>query len=632
MNNTLSLQELFNNRIFQVPDFQRGYAWEQQQVTEFLNDLEVLTSARHHYTGTIVLSPPSEPKTKEDEEGTIYDERDVVDGQQRLTTIVLLLNEISIALSAYEGSRALAQGVRKNYVKSKSSDHQSLHKLSLNKDTDWIFRDRVLSDAPSAAGPPNAAAKRLLDTKEQIATYLHSAAGDAPSPEQWLRDLQRKVTTRLHFNLYEVEHRADVGVIFEVMNDRGKQLTNLEKVKNYLLYTASTLDVQSHTKDELTDSVNDAWTDILERLMSAELSSPTDEDQLLRAHWLMQYDPQSRNWDGSKSIKERFNLRRYHHHSTKLLNELNQYIKGLRNACVYFCDARKPTRSDAFEAFSPEPANQSEVKRWNSSLMRMRVEATFLPLLMAVRTRWSSEPLKYLEIVQLCERFAFRFYQVARYYSSFRQSHMFHLAHEVYSGMEFDAVLRKIKMVYNHEDERTHFDEFTSREAPGNWYSRKGLKYFLYEYEQHLAHMKGASPEISWEDVNRWNLEDTIEHVLPQSIEDRPCWQAHFDEHKHKEYVHDIGNLTLTRHNPHLSNKCFADKKGTVGLDTPCYTESPFFQERELAQYDDWTTEIISKRRAKLLNWASERWHVEFTDAGEEQLENDEEDDGADDE
>ena len=194
--------------------------------------------------------------------------------------------------------------------------------------------------------------------------------------------------------MYEVEHRADVGVIFEVMNDRGKQLTNLEKVKNYLLYTASTLDVQPHTKDELTDSVNDAWTDILERLMAAELSSPTDEDQLLRAHWLMQYDPQSRNWDGSKSIKERFNLRRYHGHSTKLLDELSQYIKGLHNSCVYFCDARKPIRSDAFEAFSSEPANQIEVKRWNSSLMSMRVEATFLPLLMAVRTRWSSEPQK----------------------------------------------------------------------------------------------------------------------------------------------------------------------------------------------------------------------------------------------
>ena len=93
MNNTLSPQELFNNRTFQIPDYQRGYAWEEQQVEEFLDDLELLTSARHHYAGTIVLNPPSEPKTKEDEEGTSYHEVDIVDGQQRLTTIILLLNE-----------------------------------------------------------------------------------------------------------------------------------------------------------------------------------------------------------------------------------------------------------------------------------------------------------------------------------------------------------------------------------------------------------------------------------------------------------------------------------------------------------------------------------------------------------
>jgi len=57
VNNTLCLQELFNNRIFRVPDYQRGYAWEHQQVAEFWDDLQLLSSGsdRHHYTGTIVL-------------------------------------------------------------------------------------------------------------------------------------------------------------------------------------------------------------------------------------------------------------------------------------------------------------------------------------------------------------------------------------------------------------------------------------------------------------------------------------------------------------------------------------------------------------------------------------------------
>ena len=518
--------------------------------------------------------------------------------------------------------------MRKNYVEYRSSDGAPLFKLSLNKDTDEFFKDSVLSETTGAAGPPNASSERLLKRKEQIANYLSVAGGDTADQEQWLRELQRKVTTRLHFNLYEVEHRADVGVIFEVMNDRGKQLTNLEKVKNYLLYTASTLDVQRYTKDGLTDSVNNAWADVLNRLMSAGLSSPSDEDQLLRAHWLMQYDPQTRNWDGSKSIKKKFDLRRYRNQSTKLLDELSQYIKGLRNACIYFCDARNPARSDAFESFSPDPENKRKVELWNLRLMRMRVEATFLPLLMAVRMRWPSEPQKYLEVVRLCELLTFRFYQVARYYSNFRQSHMFHLAHKVYGGAEFDTVVREIKQIYNHQDERTQFDEFTSAGIPRNWYVRKGLKYFLYEYEQHLASAKGATPKSSWEDINRSDLKDTIEHVLPQSIEDRPCWQAHFDEHTHEKYMHDIGNLTLTKHNSHLSNKCFADKKGALGLDTPCYAESPFFQEQELAQYKDWTAKSIDRRRARLLRWAKERWHVDFSDAGTEELADDDEDDG----
>ena len=59
MKDTLSLQDLFSDRIFRVPSYQRGYAWEKQQVGEFLDDLALLDSSRHHYTGTIVLYQPT---------------------------------------------------------------------------------------------------------------------------------------------------------------------------------------------------------------------------------------------------------------------------------------------------------------------------------------------------------------------------------------------------------------------------------------------------------------------------------------------------------------------------------------------------------------------------------------------
>ena len=55
MNNVVPLDDLFRKRLFRVPDYQRGYSWEEQHVEEFLEDLELLGPQRYHYTGTVVL-------------------------------------------------------------------------------------------------------------------------------------------------------------------------------------------------------------------------------------------------------------------------------------------------------------------------------------------------------------------------------------------------------------------------------------------------------------------------------------------------------------------------------------------------------------------------------------------------
>ena len=630
MDNTLSLQQLFNNRIFQVPDYQRGYSWEEQQVAEFLDDLRQVDSANlnyRHYTGTIVLCRL--PDKEEDDEGRSYEVWDIVDGQQRLTTVVLLLNEVSRALSGYPNCDALAKGIARDYVRT-SRDGLPLYKMRLNKSTDPFFRSAVLLETPNVAGPPIASAQRLWNAKKQIADYLAAAEGDTTRREQWLRELRSNITGRLHFNLYEVEDAAAVGTIFEVMNDRGKPLTDLEKVKNYLLHAVSPLDVSQDSKDDFIESVKNAWADILEHLMVAGLSSPADEDRLLRAHWLMQYDPQSRNWNGSKSIKDKFDFRNYRGQSIRLLGELRQYIDGLQRASVCYCDALRPDRNDSFPSFSDHPRGRDDVRLWNSKLVRIGVTATFLPLLMAIRTRWAYEPQKYLEVVKLCEKLAFRFYPVARYYATFRQSHMFHLANRVYHGMEFDDISNSIKQIYNVSDERRGFSEFTDAAAPREWYGRRGLRYFLYEYEQDLASAKSAPPKVTWTDITSTGLKDTIEHILPQSIENRPYWQDLFHKSVHDSYQHDIGNLTLTKHNSFYGNKSFPEKRGAIGDNYPCYAESPFFQEQELSLYDDWTAQTIDERRAKLLEWAKERWHIDFGGVDAAQPESDDEDEDRD--
>ena len=627
---TLSLQELFNDRIFRVPDYQRGYAWERLQVQEFLDDLSLLVPPRRHYTGTIVLRQISD-SAKEDSGGRRYHEAHIVDGQQRLTTIVLLLNEVAAALANCEGSRTLAEGTRNSYVEAVGLDEQPLYKLTLNADVDQFFKTSVLPDVAGIEGAPVKSAQRLLDAKKQIAAYLDEAEGHHADREQWLRNLRTKVTSQLQFSLYEVERKSEVGVIFEVMNDRGKLLSDLEKVKNYLLYTAYSLDLEDRRHaEEFAELVNHAWADLLTRMMKAGLGSPADEDQLLRAHWFMRYDARSRHWKGSRSIKQHFDLRKYRGRHSNLLGELKAYVEGLREACISYCDIRRPGRELAFESFAFDEKKRSDIVLWSLKLARIEVIRAFLPLLMATRKQWSSEPEKYLEMLRVCEVLAFRTYSIGGFRANFRESDMFHLAHEVaQGGADFTEVIRRVKSAYRWRGAREHFDNFVDASKPrpvdDRWW--ESLGYFLYEYERHLADSRQIEPKVTWDELRR-EISGSIEHVLPQSIENQPEWLKRFPD-AHEEYVNDIGNLVLSKleWNSTYGNKSFSQKKGSLGAksedgsDVRCYANSPWLQEQELAQYDDWTVESIEKRRHKLLDWARERWGVDFGDVSDSMVE-----------
>ena len=106
----------------------------------------------------------------------------------------------------------------------------------------------------------------------QIGEYIneHTSKKEAAEQQNWLREVLAKVTKRLGFTLFMVDNEEEVGIIFEVMNDRGKPLTDLERMKNYLLYVASTLGFAN----PLTREVNEAWSQIFGQLMAAGLTRP----------------------------------------------------------------------------------------------------------------------------------------------------------------------------------------------------------------------------------------------------------------------------------------------------------------------------------------------------------------------
>lgn len=610
MDNVISLNDLFHNRIFKVPDYQRGYSWERRQVREFLEDLELLAPHRSHYTGTVVLhEPPTSESILMDVEGKTYNPVEIVDGQQRLTTIVLLLDGIRRALTAdgfSNTARTLSQGIVKNYIAAENLNGQRLFKLSLNKDTNHFFKTDILAEQPGVEGAEIASEQRLSAAKKQIADYLASKvnAGEIDG-EAYLLGLYAKIATQLCFTLYQVNDDAEVGVIFEVMNDRGKPLTDLEKVKNFLLHTSTRLDLEN----SLAQSVNAAWSKILQQLMATGLAYNESENGLLRAHWLSHYDPRSKQWNGSRSVKSRFDLRNYPDNHKELLGQLLSYTEVLRSASVIYCDAYRPNRPDAFATFKVKPAVRRQVIIWSEKLRRIGVIATFLPLLIAVRERWPNDPGKYLEILQLCEIFAFRVYRWNGYRSDTGQSAFYRIGYELaVGGKSYADTVRAIKSEIGYRCRERDFHNDDSAEQSVNWYEWGGLRYFLYEYEEHLAAQQNASPIVSWDELTRNDRRDTIEHILPQTIAGQPYWQSLFAAPDHAHRQHDLGNLTLTKHNSHYGNKPFHDKKGDANSPTHCYAKAPFYVERDLTRWQDWNAAAIAERRAELLEWAKSRW------------------------
>lgn len=100
MNDLISLSQLFDKRIYRIPDYQRGYAWTNSQLEDFWDDLNNLTEDRYHYTGMLSLKLLKEDiYSKWNEEQWIIKEKDysafhVIDGQQRLTTFIILVSSI----------------------------------------------------------------------------------------------------------------------------------------------------------------------------------------------------------------------------------------------------------------------------------------------------------------------------------------------------------------------------------------------------------------------------------------------------------------------------------------------------------------------------------------------------------
>ncbi len=608
MENLYTITQVFSEKLFRVPDYQRGYAWEIQQCQEFVEDLELLEPEKTHFLGTLILHRHDSEKII-DRSGNAYAEYDIVDGQQRLTTVVILLQTIGRFMEDFDDLRDLADGLKKRYLIGVDRNKQPLPKLTLNEDSRTYFRQVILSQGPHIQGPTIRSHQRLSEAQAYFRDYLKSQQLTLKEDfANWLEALYLKLIQKLNLMVYIVEQEADAGVIFETMNNRGKPITELEKVKNYLLYLAGKLHLSSeHT---LVATINQTWKHIFESLMTTGLGSQENEDQLLRAHWLMAYDPRPANWAGSRSIKEQFNLRRYQQRHESLLEQLHHYLDTLYSAATAYCDIIRPKRAGAFQNFQSQPI-QREIIKAATKLARVGSLASFLPLLMGLRIQHATDGQNYLETVQLCEKYAFRVYRWLRLRSNAGQSRLFRLGNQVFlRQVDLPQMKNRVaQLILSYAPDGQFEAAFAEEEA--NWYQWTGLKYYLYEYESHLAAQKGVPVKMPYEEIAR--KQDTIEHILPQTKDKQGYWRKRFPRNEYARWLNDIGNLSLTYTNTELGNRPFIGQ-GKVRGKRDFYEESVLLMEKELAKLEDWTITNLQTRREKIKTWTLARWHVEKPD------------------
>lgn len=308
---TTKITDLFNDRVFEIPRYQRGYAWEKQHVRDLFEDiLEAIESNSSHYIGTVVLSKSVDDPKK------FY----VVDGQQRLTTITLLIAQLLRKISDEETK--LYQKL--HYIK--KNGKYSLTPLS--RDAEFF---KVLIDGDiSTLEPQNKSQRYLKDAVEEMRNLVEQL----PSPEKFL-----EAVGTLEIMEFIENSEGDAIRIFQTVNDRGKPLSIMEKMKSLLIYFSN-----KYLDKKYDDEINSIFSDIFELYDSIKYNSDKlgitlikrqnfTEDNILSYHYVTYF---SDNYEPTadyvlKNIKQALtNIRKESNYSQKLSDFINKYIKSLK--------------------------------------------------------------------------------------------------------------------------------------------------------------------------------------------------------------------------------------------------------------------------------------------------------------
>lgn len=594
------ITHFFNKKIYCVPPYQRGYSWEDKQILDLLTDIDHAIKLNSlHYTGTITIHSQ---KTTEKIGLNNYEIFHIVDGQQRLTTLILILSHILRELKANPNTIADATDKESAYIVSKGS---YLFRYLIDKVSENYFRSLILENENLSSLEENLYTRNLLNGKMVIKKYF-----EHPNNKDRLIDFLSAIEEKLQFNEYIISNTTEIGIVFETMNNRGLGLSNLEIVKNRLLYLISKIRIDEESESRLinlSNAINHKWSIILKNLTLPK--KVLDEDTFLNNHWIIYNGWNKDNQSKKEILDETFSITKMVENSEKMISSIEKYINSLASTSLHWRFLNYPEEENAFIEVE-EIKLRDKIKYYSSKLNRLS-NSTIRPLILAFLPLMRNNPKRLLEIIEVAEIFSFRLFSMNRRRSDtgkgdiFRSCNRFH-QNPNKSENQTDA-LRYLSWyidTYGDEDRfNLEVEELFKSNKKEGFYSWNGLTYFLFEYEESLKGKEDQKVDYAFASVKA----KSVEHILPQTI-GKTNWNEVVKElrkNQLKPYVHSLGNLVLisANKNSELRNSEFKIKRKSYQFGS--------FSEIEIAQSNTtWSLNKIKNREKDLLDFLKKRWRI----------------------
>lgn len=504
MSTSQNITQFFANKFLEVPKYQRSYAWERQNVIDLFNDIkEALETKSSHYVGTFVLA-------KTDKKDVF----NIVDGQQRLTTIVMF---ISVIISFLKNNDD--KSYYKRYYIGQSD---ALKLLPLERDRDF-YRQILANDISSE--PISRSQKNLLNAHEEMRNILSSHVKD---PLELLNAIGE-----LSILEFVEEKESDAIRIFQTVNDRGRDLSRMDKIKSLLYYFSN-----KHLSGKHDEAINNSFGQIFELYDSIKSTGETQEidvisskqfseDDLLRHHHICfseeSFEPTSQQV--FENVKSKLIQLRNDKDVVGLDAYIFTYTKSLLEYATAFNTLVGKSATDAcyYKLFSVQG-----------------ISAVYYPVITQLEKNSLLEevlPIQGMRILDLIEIIDVRVFKVRDY-----------------AGKKFAA-----KFAYNLNQKtwtlekiEEHLHWFNSNEI-----SNDKFRDYLSTYEYHRStgllrtlfidyceRIKGK--KFTLEELKKlMRTEPTIEHILSQTPKFKPRAFGFANTEDFENKMHLIGNLTI---------------------------------------------------------------------------------------